>query len=154
MLVHEYCYRSTGFVHEYFDRSTGFVHEYCDRSTGFEHEYCDSNWVNRVCPELVGRVLSQITETVAEELFRLMSCVTKFSVRGNQQARIDIQALQRFLKPFTLQRARGYFEEALEALPPLKPDELKLVDEVLSMSESKMRLQLYCFQSASISEAS
>ncbi|XP_054278287.1 exocyst complex component 2 [Macrosteles quadrilineatus] len=110
--------------------------------------------VNRVCPELVGRVLSQITETVAEELFRLMSCVTKFSVRGNQQARIDIQALQRFLKPFTLQRARGYFEEALEALPPLKPDELKLVDEVLSMSESKMRLQLYCFQSASISEAS
>uniref|UniRef100_A0A1B6LCB4 Exocyst complex component 2 n=2 Tax=Cicadellinae TaxID=33370 RepID=A0A1B6LCB4_9HEMI len=105
--------------------------------------------VNRMCPELVGRVLSQITETVAEELSRLMSCVTKFSAAGSQQARIDITVLQRCLKPFVQRRAQSYFDEALEALPALKSDEQKLVDDILTKCEARMRLQLCCFQGTS-----
>lgn len=62
--------------------------------------------VNKVCPALVSQVLSQITETVAEELSRLMSCVTKFSPSGSQQAHIDVTALQRCLKPFIDHKAQ------------------------------------------------
>lgn len=62
--------------------------------------------VNKVCPALVSQVLSQITETVAEELSRLMSCVTKFSPSGSQQAHIDVTALQRCLKPFIDRKAQ------------------------------------------------
>lgn len=57
--------------------------------------------VYRISADLVKRVLHQITETVAEELFRLMSCVTKFSTAGSQQARADVQALQEALKHYT-----------------------------------------------------
>ncbi|KAG8251773.1 Exocyst complex component 2 [Homalodisca vitripennis] len=105
--------------------------------------------VNRLCPELVIRVLSQITETVAEELSRLMSCVTKFSSAGSQQARIDITALQRCLKPFTQHRAQVYFDEAMEAVPVLKVEDQKFVDEILTKCESRMRLQLCCFHGSS-----
>jgi exocyst complex component 2 len=59
-----------------------------------------------VSPNLVPRVLTQIVETVAEELSRLMSCVTRFSVEGNQQARADIQAVQETVRLFTTPTAQ------------------------------------------------
>ena len=57
-------------------------------------------------PNLVSRVLTQIVETVAEELSRLMSCVKRFSVEGNQQARADILAVQETVKLFTTPSAQ------------------------------------------------
>lgn len=51
-------------------------------------------------------VLTQIVETVAEELSRLMSCVTRFSLEGNQQARADIQAVQETVRLFTTPTAQ------------------------------------------------
>lgn len=62
--------------------------------------------VHRVSSSLVSRVLMQIVETVAEELARLMSCVTRFSVEGNQQARADICAVQETLQTYTTTSAQ------------------------------------------------
>ncbi|PSN46362.1 Exocyst complex component 2, partial [Blattella germanica] len=102
--------------------------------------------VHRVSPNLVHRVLTQIVETVAEELSRLMSCVTRFSVEGNQQARADILAVQETVKLFTTPSAQSFFEEALEAIPPLtKSTEKKVVEDVLANFRVRMRLQLMCF---------
>ncbi|KAG8228947.1 hypothetical protein J437_LFUL007698, partial [Ladona fulva] len=56
--------------------------------------------VHRVSPSLVQRVLSQITETVAEELARLLLCVSHFSKEGGLQARADVRAVQEALGPY------------------------------------------------------
>lgn len=102
--------------------------------------------VYRISADLVKRVLYQITETVAEELFRLMSCVTKFSTAGSQQARADIMALQEALKHYTTPSAESFFAEALKAVPTVSSEEMKIVDKVLDNFHTRMRLQIQCFQ--------
>nr|CAD7571838.1 unnamed protein product [Timema californicum] len=82
--------------------------------------------VHHVNPNLVSRVLSQIVETVAEELSRLMSCVTRFSIQGNQQARVDIRAVQETVSLYTTPTAQ-------------------LVEDLLAKFRVRMRLQLMCF---------
>lgn len=57
-------------------------------------------------PKLLFHIISQIVETVAEELSRLMSCVTKFNNYGKLQARIDISGLQRVLHHFMTDNAK------------------------------------------------
>ncbi|XP_071445484.1 exocyst complex component 2 isoform X2 [Hetaerina americana] len=79
--------------------------------------------VHRVSPSLVPRMLSQIAETVAEELARLLSCVSHFSREGGLQARSDVCAIQEALGPYVTPVASSFFEEALEALPELKSEE-------------------------------
>jgi len=102
--------------------------------------------VHRVSPSLVSRVLTQIVETVAEELSRLMSCVTRFSAEGNEQARADIQAIQETVRLFTTPTAQNFFDEALEAIPPLtNTADKKVVEEILAEFRVRMRLQLMCF---------
>lgn len=102
--------------------------------------------VQRVSPGLVHRVLSQIVETVAEELARLMSCVARFSLQGNQQARADIRAVQEALRFYTTPAAQGFFEEALEAIPPLtNAADKQVVEDILAKFRVNMRLQLLCF---------
>ncbi|KDQ71568.1 exocyst complex component 2 [Zootermopsis nevadensis] len=102
--------------------------------------------VHRVSPNLVPRVLTQIVETVAEELSRLMSCVTRFSVEGNQQARADILAVQETVRFFITPTAQSFFDEALEAVPPLiSTADMKVVEDILTKFRIRMRLQLMCF---------
>ncbi|XP_023727524.1 exocyst complex component 2 [Cryptotermes secundus] len=102
--------------------------------------------VHRVSPNLVSCVLTQIVETVAEELSRLMSCVTRFSVEGNQQARADIQAVQETVRLFTTPTAQSFFDEALEAIPPLPSTaDMKVVKDILLKFHVRMRLQLMAF---------
>lgn len=106
--------------------------------------------VYKVIPSLVYPVISQIVEIVAEELSRLMSCVTKFSIAGNQQARIDLMAIQQTLQHFSTKNAVLYFNEALETIPPLDdPFDLKVVDEVLKKFTTRNKLQLKCFNNPS-----
>lgn len=62
--------------------------------------------VRRVSPGLLKRVLSHIVETVAEELARLMSCVTRFSSSGAVQATADITLLKSAIQAYTTTRAR------------------------------------------------
>uniref|UniRef100_A0A8C0QQ84 Exocyst complex component 2 n=1 Tax=Chelonoidis abingdonii TaxID=106734 RepID=A0A8C0QQ84_CHEAB len=78
-----------------------------------------------ISKELVPRVLSRLVESVAEELSRLMQCVSSFSKNG---------ALQ----------------QALEALPQLLSGaDKKLLEELLNKFKSSMHLQLTCFQASS-----
>lgn len=104
--------------------------------------------VYRICPDQIYYILSHIVETIAEELSRLMSCVksTKFSTQGNQQARIDITALQETFSAFTTSTAESFFSEALEVIPPLKNADTKVVDEVLKTFQSKMLLRVACLK--------
>lgn len=62
--------------------------------------------VTSVSPVLLTKILPQIVETIAEELYRLMSCVKKFNKCGAQQARIDVGALQEFFTDFCNEKAK------------------------------------------------
>uniref|UniRef100_A0A4W3JY28 Exocyst complex component 2 n=1 Tax=Callorhinchus milii TaxID=7868 RepID=A0A4W3JY28_CALMI len=89
-----------------------------------------------ISKELVPRVLSQIIEAVAEEMNRLMQCVSSFSKNG---------ALQ------VLERCQN-FKQALEVLPQLPSGaDKKLLEELLNKFKSSMQLQLTCFQPSSLS---
>ncbi|KAH0822387.1 hypothetical protein GEV33_000406 [Tenebrio molitor] len=76
--------------------------------------------VNSISSSLLESVLPQVVLTIAEELYRLMSCVQKFSKSGAQQATADINALQIFFDHYCTPKARSYFQEALDIIPPLE----------------------------------
>lgn len=107
--------------------------------------------VRRVAPALLQQVLSHIVETVAEELARLMSCVTQFRPAGIVQARTDITLLKDALKPYSTTRAKNFFEEALDAIPqPINKDDCMRIDMLLSKVATSMHLQLSCLASDAI----
>ncbi|XP_076758036.1 exocyst complex component secretory 5 [Xylocopa sonorina] len=104
--------------------------------------------VRRVAPALLQRVLSHIVETVAEELARLMSCVTQFRPAGIVQARIDIIFLRDASRTYSTTRATNFFEEALDAIPqPVNKDDCTRIDMLLSKVTTSMHLQLSCLAS-------
>ncbi|XP_017878512.1 exocyst complex component 2-like [Ceratina calcarata] len=104
--------------------------------------------VRRVAPALLHRVLSHIVETVAEELARLMSCVTQFRPAGIVQARADIILLRNALRSYSTTRAKNFFDEALDAIPqPVCKDDRLRIDMLLSKVATSMRLQLSCLAS-------
>lgn len=101
--------------------------------------------VRRVAPALLYRVLSHIVETVAEELARLMSCVTQFGPAGIVQARTDITLLRSALQPYSTPRAKDFFEEALVAIPkPVHKDDYARIDMLFVKVKTSMHLQLSC----------
>uniref|UniRef100_A0A8C1TI91 Exocyst complex component 2 n=1 Tax=Cyprinus carpio TaxID=7962 RepID=A0A8C1TI91_CYPCA len=73
-----------------------------------------------VSKELVSRVISKITEAVAEEMSRLMQCVSSFSKNGALQARLEICVLQDAIEPYLTTESLTSFKQALEALPQLQ----------------------------------
>uniref|UniRef100_A0A672YXR6 Exocyst complex component 2 n=1 Tax=Sphaeramia orbicularis TaxID=375764 RepID=A0A672YXR6_9TELE len=82
-----------------------------------------------VSKDLVPRVLSKIVESVADEMCRLMQCVSSFSKNG----------------------ALSSFKHALDTLPQLHSGtDKKLLEELLNKFKSSMQLQLTCFQPSSI----
>ncbi|XP_076291177.1 exocyst complex component secretory 5 [Lasioglossum baleicum] len=104
--------------------------------------------VRRVAPVLLQRVLSHIVETVAEELARLMSCVTQFRPAGIVQARTDIILLRNALQCYSTTRAKNFFEEALDAIPqPASKDDSMRIDMLLLKVTTSMQLQLSCLAS-------
>uniref|UniRef100_A0A8C0J8V8 Exocyst complex component 2 n=1 Tax=Chelonoidis abingdonii TaxID=106734 RepID=A0A8C0J8V8_CHEAB len=90
-----------------------------------------------ISKELVPRVLSRLVESVAEELSRLMQCVSSFSKNGALQARLEIYALRDavavYLTPEIIQCFLFY----------------RLLEELLNKFKSSMHLQLTCFQASS-----
>ncbi|RXN26583.1 Exocyst complex component 2 [Labeo rohita] len=103
-----------------------------------------------VSKELVPRVLSKIIEAVAEEMSRLMQCVSSFSKNGALQARLEICALRDAVDPYLTSESRTSFKQALEALPQLQSGaDKKLLEELLNKFKSSMKLQLNCFKPAS-----
>uniref|UniRef100_A0A672R813 Exocyst complex component 2 n=1 Tax=Sinocyclocheilus grahami TaxID=75366 RepID=A0A672R813_SINGR len=103
-----------------------------------------------VSKELVSRVLSKIIEAVAEEMSRLMQCVSSFSKNGALQARLEICALRDAIELYLTSESLTSFKQALEALPQLQSGaDKKLLEELLNKFKSSMKLQLNCFKPAS-----
>ncbi|XP_074842030.1 exocyst complex component 2 isoform X3 [Carettochelys insculpta] len=103
-----------------------------------------------ISKELVSRVLSRIVESVAEELSRLMQCVSSFSKYGALQARLEICALRDAVAVYLTPESNSSFKQALEALPQLLSGaDKKLLEELLNKFKSSMHLQLTCFQASS-----
>ncbi|KAI5695492.1 exocyst complex component 2 [Diaphorina citri] len=96
----------------------------------------------RIVPSVISKVISGIVETVAEELSRLMSCVTKFSECGKQQAFIDMSSLKNTLSQYCTDSAKAYFSEALDVIPPLNATQQQRVEQILSQYQVRMKLQL------------
>ncbi|XP_072540880.1 exocyst complex component 2 isoform X2 [Salminus brasiliensis] len=104
-----------------------------------------------VSKELVPRVLSRIIESVAEEMSRLMQCVSSFSKNGALQARLEICALKDAVATYLTSESQASFKQALEALPQLQSGaDKKLLEELLNKFKSSMQFQLTCFQPSSV----
>ncbi|XP_078283534.1 exocyst complex component 2 isoform X1 [Rhinoraja longicauda] len=103
-----------------------------------------------ISKDLVPRVLSQIIEAVAEEMSRLMQCVSSFSKNGALQAKLEICALRDAVASFLTPDSISSFKQALETLPQLPNGaHKKLLEELLNKFKSSMHLQLTCFQPSS-----
>jgi len=113
--------------------------------------------VSNVNPLFVSKVMGKIVENLAEELARIMQCITHFSTNGALQARLDLTALSAALHSCKTEDSSSSFAEAFEAIPPL-PDvnEAKKMDDLVVAFKTKARFQLLVFQncdSASTSPA-
>lgn len=102
--------------------------------------------VYSISPTLLENVIRQVVQTIAEELFRLMSCVRNFSKAGAQQARTDIVALKEFFSHYCTEDANNYFDEALNIIPKLSPDENREIEDVLNHVRHRMKIQLACLK--------
>uniref|UniRef100_A0A3B4T4I0 Exocyst complex component 2 n=1 Tax=Seriola dumerili TaxID=41447 RepID=A0A3B4T4I0_SERDU len=104
-----------------------------------------------VSRDLVPRVLSKIVESVADEMCRLMQCVSSFSKNGALQARLELCALRDAIGAYLNSESNASFKLALDALPQLHSGaDKKLLEELLNKFKSSMQLQLTCFQPSSI----
>uniref|UniRef100_A0A4W5QFJ8 Exocyst complex component 2 n=1 Tax=Hucho hucho TaxID=62062 RepID=A0A4W5QFJ8_9TELE len=104
-----------------------------------------------VSKELVPRVLTRIVDGVAEEMSRLMQCVSSFSMNGAIQARLEINALRDVVASYLSSESHANFKQALEALPQLHSGaDQKLLEELLNRFKSSMQLQLTCFQPSNV----
>ncbi|XP_049443901.1 exocyst complex component 2 isoform X1 [Epinephelus fuscoguttatus] len=100
-----------------------------------------------VSKDLVPRVLSRIVESVADEMCRLMQCVSSFSKNGALQARLELCALRDAIAAYLNSQSNASFKMALDALPQLHSGaDKKLLEELLNKFKSSMQLQLTCFQ--------
>lgn len=102
--------------------------------------------INNISTNLLDTILVKIVETVAEELYRLMSCVQKFSKEGAQQAKVDIEALQEMFKDYMSDNAHGHFKEALTHIPVLDGAQMTLVQDILKQCRARMRTQIICLR--------
>ncbi|KAK5906785.1 hypothetical protein CesoFtcFv8_004696 [Champsocephalus esox] len=104
-----------------------------------------------VSKDLVPRVLSKIVESVADEMCRLMQCVSSFSKNGALQARLELCALRDAIVAYLNSESNASFKLALDALPQLHSGaDKKLFEELLNKFKSSMQLQLTCFQPSCI----
>lgn len=106
--------------------------------------------VTTVSVMLLDSVLLKIVEIIAEELYRLMSCVKKFSKEGAQQARADIGALTEFFESYLSTNAKLYFKEAQEVIPTLERAEMTLVEDIIKQCKGRMKTQVLCLKKNSI----
>uniref|UniRef100_A0A3B3V8V8 Exocyst complex component 2 n=1 Tax=Poecilia latipinna TaxID=48699 RepID=A0A3B3V8V8_9TELE len=104
-----------------------------------------------VSKDLVPRVLSRIVESVADEMCRLMQCVSSFSKNGALQARLELSALRDAVAAYLNPDSNASFKQALDSLPQLHSGaDKKSLEELLNKFKSSMQLQLTCFQPSNI----
>ncbi|XP_008335141.1 exocyst complex component 2 [Cynoglossus semilaevis] len=104
-----------------------------------------------VSKDLVPRVLSKIVESVADEMCRIMQCVSSFSRNGALQAHLEISALRDALASYLNAESKSCFNQALETIPQIHSgSDKKILEELLNKYKSNMHLQLTCFHSSAL----
>ncbi|CAG9829620.1 unnamed protein product [Diabrotica balteata] len=102
--------------------------------------------INNISVNLLDSILVKIVETIAEELYRLMSCAQKFSKEGAQQAVVDIECLQWIFTNYLSQNAKSHFKEALAHVPELNKSDKLLVEDILKQCKVRMKTQILCLR--------
>lgn len=102
---------------EKFDNLSPYAHECLDNVVSVYSE------IFAISPFLLRPILEQIIQTIAEELARLMAVVEGYNTNGKKQATLDIRMLRDALRVYSNERAKSSFNEALDAIPKLTPDE-------------------------------
>lgn len=106
--------------------------------------------VYAVSPSFVTRVTQKVVEAVSEEITRVIECVTEFNDHGKLQARVELMALQETIKLYLTPHANECFKEAMDNLGTMKPEEKKLLEELLNKYKSQMKFQMMCFYGDSL----
>ncbi|XP_028138176.2 exocyst complex component 2 [Diabrotica virgifera virgifera] len=102
--------------------------------------------INNISVSLLDSILVKIVETIAEELYRLMSCAQKFSKEGAQQAVVDIECLQWIFTNYLSENAKSYFKEALGHVPEINKSDKLLVEDILKQCKVRMKTQILCLR--------
>lgn len=103
-----------------------------------------------VSPSFVTRVTQKVVESVSEEITRVIECVTEFNEHGKLQARLELMALQETVKLYITPHANGCFKEAMDNLGSMKPEDKKLLEDLLNKYKSQMKFQMMCFYGDSL----
>nr|CAB3243970.1 exocyst complex component 2 [Phallusia mammillata] len=99
--------------------------------------------VYSICPALVVRVMTDVIQAVADELLRLVECVTRIGVNGSLQARLDIETIQQATVSFATRDSDKSFSAALAILPQLTNSlERRTLDELIVRFKSRLLFQL------------
>lgn len=103
--------------------------------------------VYNISPPLVGRIMTPLAQSVAEEIARIYECVGKFTRYGNMQATLDLRALEEAVDFYRNQTTGNYFMICRSKLDPFgNTKEKELVDQLLEKFRLQMKLQLLCFK--------
>ncbi|XP_030832022.1 exocyst complex component 2 [Strongylocentrotus purpuratus] len=103
--------------------------------------------INAIAPAFMLRVMGRVLEAVADEMSRIMSCVTgAFCSSGAVQARLDIGMLEVAMSPYRNAGTSASFKEALSVVPQLKTElHKKLLQELQSSFHRDLQFLLTCF---------
>ncbi|KAK0062725.1 exocyst complex component 2 [Biomphalaria pfeifferi] len=99
-----------------------------------------------IFPKFVMRVMKKITESVCEELSRLIQCVPDFNAGGAIQARLELEALRSMTRIYNTPKVQSCFKEAFDCIPELSEEGKTVVDQLLDKFRATMKIQLMCFQ--------
>ncbi|KAK8769331.1 hypothetical protein V5799_014204 [Amblyomma americanum] len=103
--------------------------------------------VYTISPPLVGRIMTPLAQSVAEEIARIYECTEKFTKYGNMQATLDLRALEEAVDFYRNQSTGNYFMICRSKLDPFgNTREKELVDQLLQKFRTQMKLQLLCFK--------
>ncbi|KAL3858816.1 hypothetical protein ACJMK2_009069 [Sinanodonta woodiana] len=103
-----------------------------------------------ISPLFVSRVMTKIVDAVAEEMSRLIQCVTKFGEIGALQARLELLALQDAVTLYRSAATKKSFKEALDCLPDLTQENKKTLEDQLNKFKMQFKFQLMCFHSDTV----
>ncbi|XP_005101772.1 exocyst complex component 2 [Aplysia californica] len=101
--------------------------------------------VYSISPKFVLRVMRKITESVCEEMCRLIQCVPDFNASGAIQARLELEALRTTVRIYSTDHIESCFKEAFECIPELSDEGKRVVRKLLENTQSSMKIQLMCF---------
>jgi len=106
--------------------------------------------VYNISPKFVLRVMRKITESVCEEMCRLIQCVPDFNANGAIQARLELECLKSTVGIYSTPHIQKCFKEAFDCIPELSEEGNRLVQKLLENSQSSMKIQLMCFHAESL----